>query len=188
MNKGQVDLDLIMKKNYLKEFLLKISILIFLAGCSPTFDWRVYHHKNNYWQALFPSKPTVNNREFKLKIEKDFVKLKMEQYISSVKDINFIVDNSEFIHEKIDIKILEKKLKTSLEKNFKLKNKRNLENQIVSYSGSFLSKNNITKKIKLLTLITLRDNVVVRGVVFSDYKKFSEDEAIFFLRSIKLKP
>ena len=174
-----------MKINFIKIFFVIFFILPFVLGCSPTYDWRVHYSKENDWQAFFPGKPFKKIRDLKLLIDDDPIQLKVTQNSTKIKKMVFTVDCSELLDDKIDTSQLSIKLVSSLEKNFKLKNKKKLSKKIYSYSGVFPSSKKPAVEIKLMTLTLSKENFVVRGVVYGQSESFLQNEAMFFLNSIK---
>ena len=174
-----------MKINFLKISLITSLLLPFVLGCSPAFDWRVYYATENDWQAFFPSKPFKKVRDLNLLIDDTPVQLKMTQNSTKVNKMVFTVDCSELLDKKTETSQLSERLVISLEKNFKLKNKKKLSKNIYSYSGVFPTSKKPDVEIKLLALILSKDNFIIRGVVYGQSDSFLQDEAMFFLNSIK---
>ncbi len=174
-----------MKTNFIKIFFVIFLLLPFVLGCSPTYDWRVHYSKENDWQAFFPGKPFKKVRDFKLLIDDVPIQVKVTQNSTKIKKMVFTVDCSELLDDKIDTLQLSKKLDSTLKKNFKLKNKRLLSNNIYSYSGVFPSSKKPDVEIKLMILMLSKDNFVLRGVVYGQSESFLQNEAMFFLNSIK---
>lgn len=173
--------------------LLKILAVIFLntqfiCACSPAFDWRIIHQSENKWIAHFPNKPFKTSRDFDLKINNNSVNLKMTQYVAKVKKMNFVVDSSEMSNEKLTLKQLSEKLKVTLKNNFNLQKQKkliSLDKSILFFSGIISSANTQPVEIKLMTKTIFKEDVLVRGIVYGEHTKFVEDQAIFFLNSIK---
>lgn len=174
-----------MNTNSLKILIIYIFGCYFISGCTPTFDWRILQQEESKWQAIFPSKPFKKNRKIILNVNAIPATLQMEQYSSMVEEISFTVDSSEILEEKIELSKLSEILGKSLEKNFSLKNKKKLKNNIFQYEGTYSNSQKSSIKIVLMTKTVLKKNVVVRGIVFAKLKKFSEDQALFFLSSIE---
>jgi hypothetical protein len=171
--------------NLLKNAIVVFSGSLFIFACSPAFDWRIFHQEENKWKAHFPAKPFKKNRDFYLEVNNVPVKLKMAQHSTNVKKMNFAVDSSEILDNKINLSELSKILKTSLEKNFNLQDKKNLGKNIFLYSGVYSTAKNSSVRVKLMTLSILKKNVVVRGIVYGESDEFVIDQAMFFLDSIK---
>ncbi len=156
-----------------------------VLGCSPTFDWRVHYAAENDWQAFFPGKPFKKIRELNLLVDDVPIQLKVTQNSTKIKKMVFTVDCSELLDDKINTLQLSKKLTSSLEKNFKLKNKKKLSKNIYIYSGVFPTSKKPDVEIKLMALILNKDDFVIRGVVYGQSENFLQNEAMFFLNSIK---
>jgi hypothetical protein len=157
----------------------------FILGCNPTFDWRILQSKDNNWQAYFPGKPLERNRDLKLEIDNVSVKLKMVQHSAKVNEMVFTLDSSKVLNNKIKLARLSEKLETTLKKNFKLNNKRDLGKNIYVYSGMLPSSKKPSIEIKLMTSSFSKEKSILRGVVYGEADKFIKNEAMFFLESIK---
>mgnify|MGYP001246336389 CR=1 FL=1 len=165
--------------------LFLLTIFCFSIGCSPVFDWREYHHDDGHWTALFPSKPFVKERKLDIDVANINVKIKMQQYSSKVKEMNFVVNNIVVSNKKINLNTLKNKLNERLENNLNIITKKFIDDNLVFYLGGFLNSKNQNEKILIYVYTTLSPNSIVRGVVFSENKFFSEEEAMLFIRSIK---
>jgi len=112
----------------------------------------------------------------------------MTQYVAKVKKMNFVVDSSEMSNEKLTLKQLSEKLKVTLKNNFNLQKQKkliSLDKSILFFSGIISSANTQPVEIKLMTKTIFKEDVLVRGIVYGEHTKFVEDQAIFFLNSIK---
>ena len=73
----------------------------------------------------------------------------------------------------------------TVKKNFNISHNKNINN-IKFYDGYIQNKEEDSKEnLKIATLYKVSEEKVVRGVVLSGSKFFNEENAIFFLQSIK---
>ena len=159
--------------------------MLFTSGCNPTFDWRAYYDYENNWQAFFPGKTFKKKRNFDLLIDGVPTSLSMTQNSTKINKMVFTIDCSELTNNKVKTSQLSKYLISSLEKNFKLKNKKKINKNIYIYSGVFPASKKPVVKIKLMTLIHEKEDFVIRGIVYGEHENFLHSEAMFFLNSIK---
>jgi hypothetical protein len=167
--------------------LLKVLTVIFLGfqfvcACSPAFDWRIIHQNENKWKAHFPNKPFKTSRDFNIEINNISVNLKMTQYVARAEKMKFVVDASEIPEKKLGLEQLSEKLITTLKVNFNLQEQKkiiNLDESILFFSGVISVADGSPIKIKLMTKTLLKEDVLVRGIIYGEHKGFIEDQAIF---------
>ena len=124
-------------------------------------------------------------REFQLDMNGTLVGTEMEQYSTRVNQMNFIIDNSKVTSSKIKLSELAEKLKVTLERNFNLEKEESSGKSIKHYSGSISTAQKSFIKIRLMTTTLIKENSVVRAIVYGADENFSEEQATFFLKSLE---
>ena len=163
-----------------------LIILFLLTACNPVFDWRVIKTQEG-WEAIFPKKPFEKKRIIDLLLENQIRKVEIYRYFCKVENITFIVESAKIlnINNSGSTSYLEKKLFESMKENFNISHSKNVNN-IKIYDGYIQNNDEDSKQnLKIATLYKVSEEKVVRGVVLSGSKFFNEENAIFFLQSIK---